>query len=211
MVIRDGALRRRRVGLAFVAGTLAFGFVAAACSGSSAPTDSDDGPEQPEPVGKALDLSGPGIHKVPGPPIEYRSHPAQVWTGEELVVWGGQAAEDDGSSGRIAATGATLSLGDGRWTPMPDSPFTEGLYRPLGAWDGDEVIIIGTRCTGEVPPVTEGGVPSCPRGPAAAAWNPTTRAWRELPSPPIPVDAYHEAAVVSGETGAASCSDHGRC
>ena len=79
---------------------------------------------------------------------------------------------------------------------MADSPFPDGLYNPLGAWDGTEVIVIGTECVPIVPPATEGGPPACPKGPAAAAWSPQTQQWRLLPDPPIPPDPNYDERVL---------------
>lgn len=184
---------------------------ATSCAGSSEPASPTSGTsteaervERPDPIGEPLDLTGAGFHELPEPPTPIEWDTARVWTGEELVIWGGVAAETDSSPGTMITAGATLSLDDGRWTPMPASPFPEGLYHPLAAFDGTEVILIGTQCEGEVPAATDGGAPACPKGPAAAAWSPDTGAWRTLPAPPIPMDDYVEERVVNGGTATAS-------
>lgn len=149
-----------------------------------------------------MEVSEPGFHVVPDPPIEQRSRyvggrGVEVWTGSEVVIWGGAAATSASDPGRSLGDGATFDLEEGRWRPMPPSPFPDGLYRPLGAWDGTELIVIGTWCDEEIPPVTDGSPPPCPKGPAAAAYDPETRTWRRLDPPPIPVDSWSGARVVA--------------
>lgn len=157
--------------------------------------------ERPDPVGEPLDLSAAGFHDLPAPPHMEEGAPTgrsvRVWTGDELIVWGGQVAVDSSAPGRIVGEGAALSLDDGRWTPLPPAPYPDGLYLPLGAWDGAELIVIGTRCDLELPPSTDGSPPACPNGPAAMAFDPATFRWRTLPVPPIPVDADLGLAVAS--------------
>ena len=180
---------------------VAGGAFAACSSDDTDPPDRSGSADWREPVGERVDLSAPGLHDLPAPPLESRSNPVRVWTGNELVVWAGTTYDgNDSAPGRLLGDGATLSLDDGRWTPMPASPFVEGLYQPLGAWDGSEVVIIGTECEGEVPAPTDGNPPSCPKGPAAAAWNPETGVWRRLDAPPIPVDEYSGERVLNGGT-----------
>jgi hypothetical protein len=189
---------------------------AAAC-GSSSPDGAAPGegsgasqvaPSLPEPVGESLDVSAPGLHLLPDPPTEERAFTGSgtsTWAGDRYLVWGGEQAEDPSAMGRQLGDGATLSLDDGRWSPMPASPFPHGLYHPIAAWDGTEVIIIGTACDEELPADTDGSAPDCPKGPAAAAYDPTTGAWRELPPPPIPVDDdWRQPVLRSGGEGVGS-------
>lgn len=175
----------------------------AACGGSSDPADSATRSARPQPIGDVRDLSGAGLHELPHPPTPLAWDTARVWTGDQLVIWGGVEAENDSAPGRVITDGASLDLTDGRWTSLAPSPFPEGLYHPLAAFDGTEVIIIGTQCEGDVPAATDGSPPACPKGPAAAAWNPGTAAWRTLPDPPIPLDGYSEERVINGGSATA--------
>ncbi|WP_421121556.1 hypothetical protein ACE2AJ_09340 [Aquihabitans daechungensis] len=120
-----------------------------------------------------------------------------MWTDSELIVWGGASGESASEPGRSLGDGASLDLEEGRWRPLPVSPFPDGLFRPMGAWDGEELIVIGTWCDAQIPPVTDGSPPPCPKGPAAAAYDPETGAWRELEPPPIPVDSWSGEPVIS--------------
>src|SRR5690349_9619102 len=88
------------------------GCALAACSSDETVPEVKRG--RPKPVGERLDLSAPGMHEVPGPPLEARYDGVRVWTGDELVVWGGQTQEIDLEPGRLLSDGATLDLDDGR-------------------------------------------------------------------------------------------------
>ena len=74
---------------------------------------------------------------------------------------------DGGTAGpyRLGVTyfsdGAALDLTTNTWTEVADSPFPHGLYQPIGAWDGTEVIIVGTDCDAVVPLTTDGSPPPC--------------------------------------------------
>lgn len=98
--------------------------------------------------------------------LENRDGHSVVWTGTEVIVWGGWT--DRESAGSTLTSGAYNPTTD-TWRPMPDSPLT-----PRGgheaAWTGTEMLIIG----GEEPD-TERGLSD------GAAYNPTTNTWRQLP------------------------------
>lgn len=163
-----------------------------------------DGTEPPAKLGKPLVLSSPGVHALNPFPLASRRNEVRVWTGHRLVIWGGQSDDGDADKpGRVFGDGVTLDLSDGRWTPMPASPFQNGLYQPSGAWDGTEVVIVGSDCDRRVPPVTDGSAPACPRGPAAAAWNPANGKWRRLTTPPIPFDSVYRAVVLTPDVRSA--------
>lgn len=218
------ALVRRRVGLGIGAAVAVLALGLGACgasdggSGSSdgsptTPTTADGRTERPEPVGEPIDLSTPGLHELTPPPMTERGpygESIEVVLDGEVAVWGGFSAESDSGAGTIRNDGALLSLDDGRWTAMPAAPFELGLYQPVGAWDGEELIVIGTECTSSIPPNTEGGPPDrCPSEAAAAAFDPEAFSWRRLDPPPIPLDETsgvptvgYWAAAVGGEGSA---------
>ncbi len=174
-----------------------------ACSNDR--TTVDAGPKSPDPT-----LNEPGIHDLASFPLSPRFSAASVWTGEQLLVWGGQWEDGREPSGRLVGDGAALDLTTNTWTEVADSPFPHGLYQPIGAWDGTEVIIVGTDCDAVVPLTTDGSPPPC-SAPAALAWNPAKNSWRRLPVPPIPLERFsHEAimgqSVAVGGDGSAAFS-----
>lgn len=147
--------------------------------------------------GRAEDKAAaePGVHLLDDFPLAQRSGPAFVWTGDRVFVWGGATVEDDDSSDRTSLGDGAVLLPSGEWQQLSKSPYPHGLYRPVGAWDGTEAIIIGSDCDESIPPDTTGEPPRCD-APAALAWNPTSDRWRRLSAPPIPVDPDSGQAVL---------------
>lgn len=76
--------------------------------------------------------------------------------------------------GRTLGDGAVLDVRTGRWSRVDPSPFPHGLFSPAAAFDGVEVVVVGTECDETIPAPTLGVPPEC-RGPAAAAWGPDRR------------------------------------
>jgi hypothetical protein len=74
---------------------LALAIGLAACGGSSRAEGPTDQPARPEPIGDAQDLTGPGLHALPAPPTPLAWDTARVWTGAQLVIWGGVEAAND--------------------------------------------------------------------------------------------------------------------
>ena len=109
-------------------------------------------------------------------PIGPRSHHVAVWTGREMVVWGGTRAETDGAAGW--ADGAAYDPASDRWRPIPEAPI--GARIDFGAaWTGEELVIVGGV-----------GMYGAARPGMAAAYSPADDRWRLLPEPPF-----------SGQTG----------
>jgi hypothetical protein len=128
---------------------------------------------------------------TPMPGVE-RYSPAVVWTGREVVVWGGSVVV----SGKH--TGGLMSLRDGyayrpdrdTWRLLPAAPI--GAWGSIGVWDGHEVLVWGGSATrnhgAEEFPQQEG-----------AAYDPATNSWRQLPRAPI--GRYDTYRLVGAWTG----------
>lgn len=111
-------------------------------------------------------------------PVVGRVFPVVVWTGSEVVVWGGEKP----SEGAWHADGAAWNPDTGVWRDLAESPLS-ARSEHAAVWTGSEVLI----CCGRI----EGG------GVAAAAYDPEADQWREIASPPIS-PAFAEA-VWTGE------------
>jgi hypothetical protein len=160
------ARRRRgqRLGTAFVALAVAaagIGFAARAFLGQAPRT----GPSQPAPV-----QYPEGWTELPLPPERYGFGEvsdvggALVWTGSEVIVWGG-CAPDVRDECIALDSGSAFDPGTEEWTPIPDAPMAAGT--PHAVWTGNEAIYIDEE--------TFGGV----------AFDPQARTWRTLPDAPI--------------------------
>jgi hypothetical protein len=116
------------------------------------------------------------IGDLPAPPLDVRWKHSMVWTGGELVVWGGELdVANMGIPGQNAIynDGAAYDPIARRWRTMSESPLP-GDSDPGGGiggggvaravWTGSEVLVVQAG--------------------RAAAWNPETDRWREVASPP---------------------------
>ncbi|MBX3285333.1 MAG: hypothetical protein KF703_08335 [Actinobacteria bacterium] len=84
-------------------------------------------------------LRGGVWRALPGPPIPLRGDASAVWTGDELVVWGGRMGEEPAPyrGGRYDPSARTWST----TAAAPIAPRADGVV----AWTGDEVLVWGGR------------------------------------------------------------------
>jgi hypothetical protein len=101
-------------------------------------------------------------------PIPGRSRAAAVWTGTELVVWGG--SNRSGARG----DGAAYDPATDRWRAIADAPEVGGIGDAEGIWTGTELVVWGAPAA----------------GPASSAiglaYSPLQDTWRELPPSGLP-------------------------
>ena len=104
--------------------------------------DSSQGDELSD--GAAYDPARDRWRTVSDGPLAPRSNHSMVWTGRELLVWGGVA---NGIGGRFLADGAALDPATGAWTPLPSAPI-RGRDRHAAVWTGQELLVWGGCCAG---------------------------------------------------------------
>lgn len=97
-----------------------------------------------------------------------RAHAITVWTGDELVVWGGLNSDFTAAYG----DGARLDPVTGTWRRLPPAP-VPARGQATAVWSGHEVLLWG----GDTAAGTEVG--------KGAAYDPTINAWRALPLSPL--------------------------
>jgi N-acetylneuraminic acid mutarotase len=112
-----------------------------------------------------------------------RADYVSVWTGRELIVWGGLSRPGDTSRTRLG-DGARYDPALDSWTPMATGPVPRDVATAV--WTGSEMIVWGGRASDTVG-LADG-----------AAYNPTTDAWRALPSAGAPSARYYHRAVWTG-------------
>jgi hypothetical protein len=105
---------------------------------------------------------------LPQPPVPARSGPTGVWTGTEVVFWGG-SSETNLRAG-VRADGAAFNPRTGSWRALPEAPI--GARRGHEAvWTGREMIVWGgLRPDGQEPSGYADG----------AAYDPVAGTWRVL-------------------------------
>jgi hypothetical protein len=175
---RPGPGRRRRLAVALAAtaaAVVALGAVALWPEPEPEPVETGPGPG-PDPT---TTTTAPATRSS-------RTFPVTAVTGQEYLVWAGEAGDNDVSQ---RADGFAVDLGTGAVRPIPAAPIAP-RSAATGVWTGTELIV----CCGAGP---EDGYPADTR--SAAAWDPATGEWRELARPPASVARSFPASVWTGE------------
>ena len=123
----------------------------------------DDTPERPQPADAPWSWAAEGWTELPPPP-EWREFAAIVWTGSELLSWGGRT----GGGGPPASDGFAFDPVPRAWTAIPSAP--EALGAPRGVWTGEEALFF------ELDEEEGSG--------SVIAFDPDARRWHSLSSPP---------------------------
>lgn len=126
---------------------------------SSVPTQSQVGGSE------TWDALPEGWSKLAPPPF-VRARAVSVWTGNELIYWGG----DTGYGGTHHADGAAYDPVAGKWRELPPAPIS-GRSSAGAVWTGQEVLIWGGSSD---EPVGDG-----------AAYSPADNTWRKLADSPL--------------------------
>src|SRR5438270_12554429 len=130
--------------------------------------------------------SSAGWSRLADPPF-LRSGSVRVWTGQELLVWGGY--EPDGT---FRADGAAYDVGLRRWRALPPAPL-RGRADSAGVWTGRTLLVWGGWA----------GHRAFADG---AAYDPLSHRWRRLPHAPL--DARIPAAWSGPEPSSSSGATH---
>jgi hypothetical protein len=140
---------------------------------SSAPTDPIDGTHAGE-VALAYNPTTNTWRTLPPSGLAPRTGAIAVWTGKELVVWGGLTSSpgDTPTPPNAYGDGARLDPNTGTWQRLPPAP-VPARGDATAVWSGHEVLLWG----GETGSGTEVG--------KGAAYNPRTNQWRALPASPL--------------------------
>ena len=95
-----------------------------------------------------------------------------VWTGRELIGWGG------GCCGDAWADGSAFDAATGSWRKLARSPLVPS-QGGIGAWTGRELLLVVSGIQ------AVDGKPAPASLARAAAYNPATDTWRRIASPPL--------------------------
>ena len=112
---------------------------------------------------------------------------AAVWTGEELVVLGGEGGPAPGAPPGAAAYDPAAD----QWRSLPPMPVT--LSAATALWTGSEVVVIGAPLRPDELPADQATRPS------ALAYDPAGDRWRALPAPPLASPPLAVTAVWTGQ------------
>ena len=128
--------------------------------------------------------------RLPDPPT---GHGFAVWTGRELIGWGG------GCCGDAGADGSAFNPMTNRWRKLPRSPLAPE-QSPLAAWDGHEVLVFVSGIS------AANGKPLSAGYARGAAFKPSTNRWRLLAKKPVAGgsgvwDGYELIVTAAGRSG----------
>jgi hypothetical protein len=139
--------------------------------------------------------ASPSWRPLPTPPILGRLGASAVWTGREMIVWGGVTRGGAFSYGAPRSDGAAYTPATRTWRKIANSPSgVLGDGGPAAAWTGSRMV------------VWSGNSPDGPAG--GAVYDPRTNTWRRLPKGPLgPREGYasvwtgRELLIFGGHTG----------
>ena len=102
-------------------------------------------------------------------PIAGRTGHSAVWTGDEVIVWGGRPEPSARGSVRFRPEGAAYDPERDRWRRLESAPI-RGRAGHTAAWTGDEMIVWGGHDRSGQPLID------------GAAYDPITDSWRAIAS-----------------------------
>ncbi len=160
--------------------------VVAGCAGSAKSPPAGGGACSAQPPGcgsaqgTAAGLAGFTWSAAPAAPLSPRFAQASVWTGTQLLVWGGV---EWAQGPPMAGDGAAYDPVTRAWTPMPASPLSPRTGA-FAVWTGTTALLWG------------GGNGSPALLMDGAGYDPASRTWAMLPAAPLRADAWGRQAVV---------------
>ena len=121
---------------------------------------------------------------LPPAPVAGRVDASVVWTGREMIVWGGVTRTASGQA-TARSDGAAYNPRTRRWQRIADAPAgVLGGGGPAAVWTGSRMVVY---------------VGNSPDGPAAAAaYDPRTNTWKRLATGPLRVREQY-ASVWTGK------------
>lgn len=103
----------------------------------------EQAPEAPKPADSEKEEDGDSQDKSEEPLAEGapspRSNHVALWTGSEMIIWGGLGSDEAGPLG----DGARLSLKNKSWTPISNAGAPSPRYGHSAVWTGSKMIVWG--------------------------------------------------------------------
>ncbi|TET37753.1 MAG: hypothetical protein E3J72_05120 [Planctomycetota bacterium] len=127
-----------------------------------------------------------------------RSHHTAIWTGSEMIIWGGVQYDQYGYC-RIIDNGAVYNAGVDQWEQVVYMPgFALGAYEHTSVWTGSEMIIWGGQFfnasamnVSEIITITDSG----------GIYNPDNNTWRQTSTAGLcPSSRESHSAVYTGNS-----------
>jgi len=135
-------------------------------------------------MGAAYDPARDRWRRLAPAPLRDRFAATAVWTGREMMVWGGTSARlhDD------EEMGAAYDPARDRWRRLPPAPL-QGRAGHTAVWTGEEMLVYGGNALERTPGVFADG----------AAFDPVADRWRMLPPTALLQPRTGTSSVWTGE------------
>jgi hypothetical protein len=132
-----------------------------------------------------VETNRPVWTKIAAFPLLARSEQTAVFTGHEVIVWGGRSDSVSGVATPASphvppdalADGAAYDVARNHWGVLPPAP-VGARYGAVAAWTGSEMLVVGGMRDGTGP---SGGIEFLRDG---AAYDPVHRRWRRMAEAP---------------------------
>lgn len=134
------------------------------------PGKCDDESVEPFTDGAAYDPAADTWKALPAAPLSGRAGAVALWTGTEVLVWGG-----NGPDKLTRADGAAFNPSTAAWRPLATSPFVTSTMSRV--WTGKEMLAFGSAA-------------ATPERVDGAAYDPAGDAWRPIKSPPLSARSF---------------------
>ena len=146
-----------------------------------------------ESAGAAFDPRSKELRPLATAPIPSRWYHTAVWTGGEMIVWGGSGCEEQTGQDECRDGAAYDPITDS-WRRIADAPM--GGYAHTLVWTGRKLIVWGGTDDGE-----SEGTRGYPRNflNIGAAYDPDTDSWRELEASPLDPRGWHSSVWTGDE------------
>lgn len=144
--------------------------------------------------GARVESQPASVTAVPIGPLSARSDQMAVFTGKEVIVWGGRYQPTSNTTPPVASAATPRSptaLGDGaaydvatrRWRVLPPAPIA-ARYGAAAVWTGSEMLVVGGLS--DAVPASSYGLRTVQM--EGAAYDPASNRWRRLPDSPFCTD-----------------------
>jgi hypothetical protein len=138
-------------------------------------------------TGAAYDPAQDSWRELAKAPLDPRGWHSAVWTGDEMIVWGGVRAPCDAYPCEdLAADAGAYDPATDSWREIDIGPLS-GRVDHTAVWSGREMIVWGGSSPGGAPGYRDG-----------AAYDPQSGEWMTLPDPPIGGRFRHQAIWADG-------------
>ena len=150
--------------------------------------------------------AAPGWRAIASAPVAERIFATAIWTGREMIVWGGGAASEGGRRG-LPTDGAAYDPSRNLWRPIAAAPLA-GRVGHTAIWTGRQMIVWGGAGVSDEPDSFDPSADPDAAPPAkedpgpfadGAAYDPQRNSWQPIAAAPLAGRVSHTAVWTGQE------------